>query len=75
MKRKCSELLNKAQTLLRQMGAHSLKAQGLQFSAIDNNPRHGWLTLGEAGRVEVVQRLGAWWVMPQRFSEPSSAPS
>ena len=66
VKSKSQELFVRAQSLLRRMGAHSLSAQGLQFVAIDNNPRHGWISLGQGGAVEVVQRLGAWWVMPQR---------
>ena len=66
MKTHSQELFRQAQGLLRRMGGHSLNAQGLQFTAIDNNPRHGWVSMGHGAVVEVVQRLGAWWVLPQR---------
>ena len=66
MKRECRTLFEQVQQLLKQGGARGLQAQGLEFRPIDNNPRHGRVSLGHAGTVEVVQRLGQWWVMPQR---------
>ncbi|MBC7917944.1 MAG: hypothetical protein H7Y28_09055 [Rhodoferax sp.] len=66
MKRECKKLFDQVQQLLVQAGARGLRAQGLEFSPIDNNPRHGRVSMGHAGTVEVVQRFGQWWVMPQR---------
>lgn len=66
MKRECKELFVQVQQLLRKVGVRGLKAHGLEFSSIDSNPRHGRVSLGKAGTVEVIQRLGQWWVLPQR---------
>ena len=66
VKREYKKLFEQVQQVLMQVGARGLPAQGMEFSPIDNNPRHGRVSLGHVGTVEVVQRLGQWWVMPQR---------
>jgi hypothetical protein len=63
-------------------GPSALRSMGYEFSPIDNNPRHGFLsrkaneTLPSAEQscateirdvvVEVVERCGLWWVLPTR---------
>jgi hypothetical protein len=66
VKQECKKLFEQVQKLLQTVGASGLMARGLEFSRIDNNPRHGRVSLGQLGTVEVVQRFGQWWVMPQR---------
>lgn len=66
MKRECRKVFEQVQQLLKQAGVGGLQMQGLEFNHIDNNPRHGRVSLGHAGTVEVVQRLGQWWVLPKR---------
>ena len=66
MKRECRKLFEQVQQLLQAAGICGLRLHGMEFSPIDNNPRHGRVSLGHAGTVEIVQRLGQWWVLPQR---------
>jgi hypothetical protein len=66
VKSETKKLIERVQALLLQMGTRGLKRYGMKFMPIDNNPRHGMLSVGRGGAVEVVQRLGQWWVMPQR---------
>ncbi len=63
-------------------GPDALRSWGYEFAPIDNNPRHGVLSLsakveqrsaGYCGTsdiretmVEVVERCGLWWVLPTR---------
>lgn len=60
------KLMERVQAMLRRLDARALQRLGMRFLPIDNNPRHGLLTLGPSGAIEVIHRVGQWWVMPQR---------
>lgn len=53
------------QKVLGNAGPDGLHALGYQFAPIDNNPRHGLLSLNSHA-IEVVERCGIWWVLPTR---------